>query len=366
MRSPGRFCVPTGYRSISMEMTMADNSPRLDLPYILPSQAQKHVTHNEALLVLDAVTQLVIEGTLATPPASPAAGSCYWVAATATDAWAGKEAHIAAWQDDSWAFLAPAVGWRAYFRTTGQLQIYDGTDWQDLALPATASFSRLGINATADDTNRLAVSSDAVLLNHAGGDNRLKLNKAGESNTATLLYQSNWQGRAEMGLAGSDQFSIKVCNDSGSWTTALLISGDGTVTQPARPAARAELTSPSLAVTGGMVTGFNGLVISQGNMLLATATASGNGQSLKVPVAGLYLITLTLSTTATNTYTAIVVDSAQTSLAKIIVGTTTIATETHATALIMLDAGAEISLLHNGTATFASTGAGAKFSIFLI
>ncbi len=32
---------------------MSDNSPRLDLPDIQAAQAQKHVTHNEALRVLD-------------------------------------------------------------------------------------------------------------------------------------------------------------------------------------------------------------------------------------------------------------------------------------------------------------------------
>ena len=28
-------------------------TPKLSLPYILPGQAQKHVTHNEALSILD-------------------------------------------------------------------------------------------------------------------------------------------------------------------------------------------------------------------------------------------------------------------------------------------------------------------------
>jgi hypothetical protein len=33
-------------------------SPRLRLPYLQPAQAQKHVTHNEALQVLDTEEQL--------------------------------------------------------------------------------------------------------------------------------------------------------------------------------------------------------------------------------------------------------------------------------------------------------------------
>src|SRR6056297_2424480 len=41
---------------------MQDHSPRLSLPFILPSQAQKHVTHNEALTRLDIAAQLAVEG----------------------------------------------------------------------------------------------------------------------------------------------------------------------------------------------------------------------------------------------------------------------------------------------------------------
>ena len=51
---------------------MADTSAILSLPYILPSQAQKHVTHNEALRLLDVMVQLAVEAFDAqVPPASP-------------------------------------------------------------------------------------------------------------------------------------------------------------------------------------------------------------------------------------------------------------------------------------------------------
>ena len=38
-----------------------DQTPNLKLPYIMPSQAQKHVTHNEALRFLDAVVHLSVK-----------------------------------------------------------------------------------------------------------------------------------------------------------------------------------------------------------------------------------------------------------------------------------------------------------------
>ena len=71
---------------------MSDNSPNLALPYIQPSQAQKHVTHNEALRVLDVVTQLSVVDALGdTPPASPVDGVRYIVPVGGTSDWAGQD-----------------------------------------------------------------------------------------------------------------------------------------------------------------------------------------------------------------------------------------------------------------------------------
>ena len=54
---------------------MPDTSHALSLPLIQPSQAQKHVTHNEALRILDAVVQLVvIAADQSGPPTAPQSG----------------------------------------------------------------------------------------------------------------------------------------------------------------------------------------------------------------------------------------------------------------------------------------------------
>ncbi len=44
---------------------MSTVSPNLSLPYIQQNQAQKHVTHNEGMRLLDGVVQLRLQ-----PPAS--------------------------------------------------------------------------------------------------------------------------------------------------------------------------------------------------------------------------------------------------------------------------------------------------------
>ena len=53
---------------------MANETMRLQLPLLQPAQAQKHVTHNDALRLLDGLVQLsVLDRTRTAPPGSPAA-----------------------------------------------------------------------------------------------------------------------------------------------------------------------------------------------------------------------------------------------------------------------------------------------------
>ena len=69
---------------------MSDATTHLLLPYILAAQAQKHVTHNEALRVLDNLVQLaVLDRDLNAPPGAPAEGDRYIVKASPapTGAW---------------------------------------------------------------------------------------------------------------------------------------------------------------------------------------------------------------------------------------------------------------------------------------
>ncbi|MEM9966721.1 MAG: DUF2793 domain-containing protein [Pseudomonadota bacterium] len=202
---------------------MQQVSATLSLPYIQPAQAQKHVTHNEALRILDAVTQLsVISATETAPPNLPLEGDRYIVGASATGAWAGQDASLAIWIDSSWHFFSPNVGWRADVGGSGDLLRYDGTDWQNTAEPLDLqNVPSIGVGTTANAVNRLSVASDATLLNHDGNGHQLKINKAVQNDTASLLFQTGFSGRAEMGTAGSDDFEIKVSPDGSNFKTAL-------------------------------------------------------------------------------------------------------------------------------------------------
>jgi hypothetical protein len=110
------------------------NTANLILPYLDAAQAQKHVTHNASLTVLDAVTQLaVIARTVTAPPSSPSDGDRYLVAAGATGAWAGWDGNIAAYQSGAWAKYTPREGWLAWVAAETLALEYTGGTWQNAA-----------------------------------------------------------------------------------------------------------------------------------------------------------------------------------------------------------------------------------------
>lgn len=203
---------------------MSDVSAVLSLPYLLPAQAQKHVTHNAALARLDVAVQLaVIARDVTTPPAGPAQGDRYLVPAGATGAWAGQVGKLAVYDVNTWVFEAPVAGWTARVLTEDAMVRFDGTGW--LTGAGALEADTLGVNGAADAINRLCNVAPATLLTHDGAGHQLKVNKAGASETASLLFQTGWSGRAEMGTAGTDDFTIKVSGDGSAWVTALSLDG---------------------------------------------------------------------------------------------------------------------------------------------
>ncbi|RUO97834.1 DUF2793 domain-containing protein [Hyphomicrobium sp.] len=304
-----------------------NDTPNLALPYILASQAQKHVTHNEAIRALDCLVQLGVESrTLTSPPTSPADGDRYIVATAATGAWTGAAGKIAGFQDGAWMFYDPQEGWIAWVADHHELVVYSAGAWApftsgggsgggltspvansdladmangtikgrktagsgkpedlsasearavlglgsastqastdfDAAGAATSAVAAhvaasdphtqyhtnargdarytpiapttFGVNATADATNRFSLKALASLFDNVGNGHQQKINKAAAGDTASVLYQTNYSGRAEMGLTGDDDFHFKVSADGSTWFEALKIArGSGKVSFP--------------------------------------------------------------------------------------------------------------------------------------
>lgn len=227
---------------------MPDASPRLNLPYIAASQAQKHVTHNEALRLLDGLAQLALKSFDATtPPATPAEGDMYALGAAPTGAWAGAAGKLALWSDAAWIFITPQEGWLAWGAAESEQRVFTGGNWQEV-IPTLQNLESVGVNTTADLTNRLSVAADASLFSHDGSGHQMKVNKATTGDTASLLYQTAWTGHAEIGLAGDNDFHVKVSPDGTSWTSALIIDqSSGHMTGEAVQASATDTTPGRLA-----------------------------------------------------------------------------------------------------------------------
>lgn len=333
---------------------MTEQTTRLELPYILPSQAQKHVTHNEALQRLDAITQLVIHGEAGQPPETPDEGNCFLISASAIGDWAGKRGKLAFRQDAGWIYITPREGWQAWFMDDARLKALQNGTWQALPLPDNPSVQQLGVNATADASNRLIVSSPASLFTHTstGGGHQVKVNKAALADTASLLFQSGWSGRAEMGLAGNDSFSIKTTGDGGTWTTALSISGEGHVSMPARPVARAGRGAGNVSHAAGSTSGFTDLPVQQGGFALGNVVTDAL-KELRVPVTGLYTVTLSLAVVSSSGHgVAVRINGVASSFA--VNGTASAANSLQSASFtVALTENDRLSLAHTGTCQLA-------------
>ncbi len=207
-----------------------DQTANLSLPYIMPSQAQKNVTHNEALKSLDTLVQLaVLDRDLTAPPGSPAEGDRYLVKATATGGWSGHDGAVATFVDGGWTFAGARTGWRVYVAGEQVIIAWSGSAWITVGQNLNP-VPMLGVLTTADTTNRLAVKSNAVLFANddvtpGNGDIRATLSKAAAGRTASFLFQDAFSGRAEFGLTGDDDFHLKVSADGSTWKEALVVGG---------------------------------------------------------------------------------------------------------------------------------------------
>lgn len=201
---------------------------RLGLPLIDQGQAMKHITHNEALAQLDGLIQLSAISIATAPPASVVDDAIYIVGAHATGSFSGHDKAVAIFQNGGFNFVMPRIGWRCFVQDSKAFLVFDGTAWAEV-VGSRERVARLGINTAADDVNKFSVNSSNILFTATApeeggaGDLRVKLNKSSTSNTASILYQSNWSGRAEMGLMGDDQFRFKVAPQGGAWKEAMVI-----------------------------------------------------------------------------------------------------------------------------------------------
>lgn len=106
------------------------DTPHLGLPLLAAAQAQKHVTMNDALLRLDALSApSVVTASLSAPPPNANDGDTFLVASGASADWAGHEDELAFYINGGWSFAAPRPGWRVWLLDQGGHSTFTGNRW---------------------------------------------------------------------------------------------------------------------------------------------------------------------------------------------------------------------------------------------
>lgn len=227
---------------------MSDITTHLLLPYILASQAQKHVTHNEALRLLDAMVQLsVLDRTRTAPPVSPTDGDRHIVASGATGLWTGWDLNVAFWVDGVWMRLVPRPGWLAWIAAEQAFVVWNGSAWDLVGEPVDVSDAVFSLANDADPTKKAMFSLSGI--------------STGTTRTFTLPNTSS-----ELAiLAGTQTFS-------GNKTFSGTLTASGTVTVSA---ASASIGTATTTATYGVGTGATNTGVTK-TLNLGTGGASGS------------------------------------------------------------------------------------------
>ncbi len=235
-------------------------TPNLNLSFLAPAQAQKHVTVNEGFGELDTLVHCAVLGMNRNdPPASAAEGDRYLLGGAPDADWSGQAGRLAAFRNGGWAFSTPRPGWRVYDLATDTLHALGTTmSWTAVSGPgATAVIqgaTRFGLGATADAANPFTAKLNAALwtardpAEGGTGDLRLACNKSAAARDAGHLFQSGFVTRALAGLFGSNRYRVAVSPDGATFRDALSIDdATGIVDQPRLPRFKAHTNFDNFA-----------------------------------------------------------------------------------------------------------------------
>ncbi|RIY01256.1 DUF2793 domain-containing protein [Aureimonas flava] len=221
-------------------------SPRLSLPLLMPQQAQRHLTLNDAFRLLDVLVQTaVVSAERSDEPDAGEEGQLFILPPGATGArWSEMETgSLALFDNGGFVEIRPVAGQLAYVTDRRSLLLFDGAAWGEGPF-ARDEWPAIGVNAAPSTGNRLTVAADAELLTHdartpGSGDARKIVNKQATARVASVLFQTAFSGRAEIGLLGEDRFAVRVSADGETFRTALKAdpaSGHLSVAREASPA----------------------------------------------------------------------------------------------------------------------------------
>jgi uncharacterized protein DUF2793 len=183
----------------------------LSLPYITAAQAQKHVTHNAALDLLDAlVPAVVVSATETTAPGSPADGESYIVPSGGTFGTVAV-GNLAVWSGGVWNDIPAVFGHRLMVLDEGQDRVYCGSAGWKAGSVAGEYGSTLGV-----------LSKDATATLDAGAQVSLS---ALIPTRAIVLGVSV---RVETAITGPAAFKVGISGDLAKFGGSLGLSAGST------------------------------------------------------------------------------------------------------------------------------------------
>jgi hypothetical protein len=224
---------------------MPENTARLALPFIMAAQAQKHITHNDALRLLDGIVQLsVLDKDLTTPPGSPADGAAYIVPAGATGVWAGWSGDVAYRADGAWLRLVAGAGWRAFVADEGAVYLRTASGWVAMLRAQEVALARGPLGAT---TGMGVLEETLSGLSGATRDSTIQI-----PDRAICLGVST---RTVTTVTGATSFNCGIAGQASKFGATLGVAAGSTNRGVIGPEAFYAPTSIRLTANGGNFTG---------------------------------------------------------------------------------------------------------------
>ncbi|QDG74462.1 DUF2793 domain-containing protein [Labrenzia sp. PHM005] len=218
---------------------------RLNLPFIAASQAQKEITHNEALTVLDALSHLAALDRDLTAPPAVSDGDSYIVGIGGSGDWTGQDGKIAHYADGAWTFLEPFVGLIAFIADEGTLAVYTSSGWADYGalLSQVATLSRTPSGA---ESRMCTVEEELTGLSGVSVDTSIVI-----PNRAVVWCVST---RTTTAITGATSYDCGISGETSKFGGSLGIAEGSTNAGVIGPQAFYSDTNVRLTANGGSFT----------------------------------------------------------------------------------------------------------------
>lgn len=230
-----------------------DASPRLGLPYLAASQAQKHVIVNEALMRLDGLVQTAVESrAAAVQPASPADGALYILPGGATGSvWASQpEGAVMRFEAGGWAPLAVGEGHLAWVKDEALAVVWDGGAWSEFPASVAIAPSRTLVASPGGAGIGMEVREQEVAVSGATTSTGIVIPAR-----AIVLAVST---RTTQAITGASSYSCGISGEAGKFGSSLGVALNSSNIGVIGPTAfysdtPVVLTAAGSAFTGGKV-----------------------------------------------------------------------------------------------------------------